>query len=39
MNFEYIPELKWHWGYFTVLGFMACVAGLLMVYFKRKKWF
>ena len=38
MNFEYIPELKWRWGYFGVWGFMlACVAGML-VYFKRKKW-
>jgi magnesium transporter len=39
MNFEYIPELKWHWGYFTVLGFMASVAVVLLVYFKRKRWF
>ncbi|MBN2239413.1 MAG: magnesium/cobalt transporter CorA [Dehalococcoidales bacterium] len=23
MNFEYMPELTWHWGYFAVLGFMA----------------
>ena len=38
MNFEYIPELKWRWGYFGVWGFMlACVAGML-IYFKRKKW-
>ncbi len=38
MNFEYIPELKWRWGYFAVWGFMlACVAGML-VYFKRKRW-
>ena len=38
MNFEYIPELKWHWGYFAVWGFMTiCAAGMLL-YFKRKKW-
>ncbi len=38
MNFEYIPELKWRWGYFAVWGVMVvCVAGML-VYFKRKKW-
>ncbi len=24
MNFEYMPELTWHWGYFAVLGVMAC---------------
>jgi magnesium transporter len=25
MNFEYIPELSWRWGYFAVLGLMAVV--------------
>lgn len=38
MNFSYMPELSWRYGYFTVMGFML-VAGLLMlVYFKRKRW-
>ena len=38
MNFEYIPELKWHWGYFMVWGFMiSCIIGML-AYFRRKKW-
>jgi magnesium transporter len=23
MNFDYMPELRWHWGYFTVLGVMV----------------
>jgi len=27
MNFEFMPELSWKWGYFTVLGIMA--AGLI----------
>jgi len=26
MNFEYMPELKWPWGYFGVLGIMGLVA-------------
>ena len=38
MNFRFMPELTWHWGYFAVLGFMALVGILLLVYFKRKKW-
>lgn len=39
MNFEYMPELKWHWGYPAVLLAMAiCVLGML-VFFRRKKWF
>lgn len=23
MNFEYMPDLRWHWGYFTVVGFIG----------------
>lgn len=39
MNFEYIPELKMHNGYFYLLGVMGtCVVGLIL-YFYRKKWF
>ncbi|MBF0318900.1 MAG: magnesium/cobalt transporter CorA [Nitrospirae bacterium] len=38
MNFEYMPELKWHWGYFTVLVCMSTVAVSFVVLFKRKKW-
>jgi magnesium transporter len=38
MNFEYIPELKWHWGYFGVLVIMASIAGVMLFYFKRKRW-
>jgi len=38
MNFEYMPELKWHSGYFTILGLMAAIGISMLVYFKRKKW-
>jgi len=38
MNFKYMPELEWHWGYFTVLVFMAVITGGMMLYFRRKKW-
>ena len=38
MNFEYMPELKWHWGYFGILIVMASVASVMLVYFKRKRW-
>jgi magnesium transporter len=38
MNFEYMPELKWHWGYLGVLIGMASVAGGMLVYFRRKRW-
>jgi magnesium transporter len=38
MNFEYMPELKWHWGYFGILIAMASVASVMLVYFRRKRW-
>lgn len=39
MNFDFIPELHWHYGYFGVLIFMAIASGLLMLFFRKIKWF
>jgi magnesium transporter len=38
MNFEYMPELKWRYGYAVVWLIMLMVAGVMILYFKRKKW-
>lgn len=38
MNFEYMPELAWRYGYFIVLGGMATLAIGLLVLFRVKKW-
>ena len=38
MNFRYIPELAWHFGYFAVLGLMVVIALLMLLAFKRKRW-
>jgi len=38
MNFTYMPELKWSFGYFCALGIMGIVAGAMLIYFRRKKW-
>jgi len=38
MNFTFMPELGWPWGYFAALGFMALVGISLVIYFRRKKW-
>lgn len=38
MNFQFMPELQWQWGYFACLFLMFAVAGSLLCYFKRKKW-
>ncbi|WP_296405669.1 CorA family divalent cation transporter [Psychrobacter sp.] len=39
MNFEYMPELKFKYGYFVVLSIMATSAIFSIWYFKSKKWF
>jgi len=38
MNFDYMPELHHPNGYFFLVGFMAMIATLLVVIFKRNKW-
>jgi magnesium transporter len=38
MNFKYMPELEWHWGYFMVWGIMVSVVLVMVVYFKKKTW-
>jgi len=38
MNFNYLPELEWRWGYFGFWGVVILVGGSMVVYFKRKKW-
>ena len=39
MNFDYMPELRWHYGYFGVLGIMVVIVMGMLYYFKKKKWF
>ncbi|HJV68986.1 magnesium and cobalt transport protein CorA [Ideonella sp.] len=38
MNFEGMPELKWHYGYPMALGLIAGAAGLLWWRFRRAGW-
>ncbi|MDI1363889.1 MAG: CorA family divalent cation transporter, partial [bacterium] len=38
MNFEHMPELRWKYGYFLVLGAITLICGLLYRRFKRAKW-
>jgi magnesium transporter len=38
MNFENMPELKWPWGYYTILGIMAVIGIGMVFFFKRKHW-
>ena len=38
MNFEFMPELKWHWGYFAALFVMVIIVVSMLFYFRRKRW-
>jgi magnesium transporter len=38
MNFEYMPELKWRWGYFSLWAVMAGVTVWMLFFFRRKRW-
>lgn len=39
MNFKVMPELHWKYGYGMALTMMVIVAGSLVAYFKKIKWF
>ena len=39
MNFEYMPELEWKWGYPAVWGVMFVMGLIMLLYMKSKKWF
>lgn len=39
MNFDYMPELTWKYGYFATIGLMILVAIGMSVWFKIKGWF
>lgn len=39
MNFRFMPELQWKWGYPLVLLIMFISALWMIFYMKRKKWF
>lgn len=39
MNFKYMPELEWKFGYGSILMVMLAIAAFMVLYFKRKKWF
>ena len=38
MNFRFMPEIKWKYGYAFALGLMGAIIGGMLYYFRRKKW-
>ena len=38
MNFRYMPELEWRWGYVAVIVLCVAIAVVSLIFFKKKKW-
>lgn len=38
MNFDFMPELHWHYGYLFSLGLMVAFTLFILLIFKLKKW-
>jgi magnesium transporter len=38
MNFRFMPELEWRYGYYALLGVMATISLAMLAYFKKKRW-
>ncbi|HUT62577.1 MAG TPA: magnesium/cobalt transporter CorA [Anaerolineae bacterium] len=38
MNFKYMPELEWHWGYPLIWGVIGTVVISMLALFKKNKW-
>jgi len=38
MNFHFMPELGWIWGYPIIIIIMLIVSLVMVIYFKRKNW-
>ena len=38
MNFDYMPELRWHWGYPSFWAAMLGLGGGLLLWFRHRGW-
>ena len=38
MNFKYMPELEWHYGYPMIWLVMLVIAVAMLIFFRRKEW-
>lgn len=39
MNFRYMPELEWRWGYPLIWLIIILIAVFMLLYFRKKNWF
>ena len=38
MNFRFMPELEWKYGYFGIMSIMGLIVLVMLIYFRRKEW-
>ena len=38
MNFKFMPEMDWDYGYLFALGLMVLCSALTILFFRFKKW-
>jgi len=38
MNFRYMPEIAWEYGYYMVWGIMITMVLVMIYYFRKKQW-
>ena len=38
MNFRYMPELEWKWGYPVIIGISILIVAASLLFFRKKKW-
>jgi magnesium transporter len=38
MNFKFMPELEWHYGYYAVIFLTITACSLLYYFFRRSGW-
>jgi len=38
MNFKYMPELEWRWGYPVVWFAVVLISVSMLIYFRKKRW-
>jgi magnesium transporter len=38
MNFKFMPELSWRYGYFALWAVMIAIGVVMVIVFKKKKW-
>ena len=39
MNFDFMPELHWQWSYPAIWGIMISIVVIMLIFFRKKKWF